>query len=451
MNSGQDDNQEPLIEDVETVDAEEAEEIEHPIGKAIGVYVEHSDSLFKTFFLTMRTISRTHKKMLSILDEFEVKHCEKLESDNGENYTIKIPENYFRRWTKINQEIKQISLSAKLVPASFMSSLISQYDAFLGQLIKVLFDLNPEMLNASERNLSYAQLAEFDSIPEAREYIVEKEIETVLRKSHSEQFDWLEKKFDLPLRKDLSIWPVFIEVTERRNLFVHTRGIVSSQYIKVCKQHNVALPADIKVGSELHASIDYMVEAHSCIFDMGVQLAHVLWRKKSPQTRNDADDNLNEIIFELLLDRSYKLAIRIADFAVNTLKRFSSEQIRRMLVVNRALAYKWSGNEKTAVKIINVEDWTATADQFKLAESVILEDYNEADAIVKRIGNNGSVSAQAYREWPLFLKYRERDEFKQIFKQVFNEEFDMVEETEGSESNEQTDNIQNSDNKTAGE
>lgn len=418
--------QEEAIEDVEAVVVEDSM-AEHPIETALKSYIEYINSLYKTLFLTMSTIDRTFKKTKELLSEFEKQNCEIEGPDEDGNITLTVHDNYVRRWTKLNQELKQIALSRKLVPASFLASLISQYDAFLGQLIKALFDINPEILNSSERNLSYAQLLEFDSISEARDHIVEKEIETVLRKSHSEQFDWLEKKFDLPLRKDLSIWPTFIEVTERRNLFVHTRGVISSQYIKVCKQHGVKLSDQIKVGVELEAPARYMVEAYSCVFDIGIQLAHVLWRKKDPKSRELADSHLNEIAFELLMDERYDLAKRVLDFAFHTIKKFSSEQIRRILLVNRALAYKWSGDEKTASKIINAEDWTATSDNFKMAEVVVLEDYEQADTLFEAIGpNSKSLPINAYREWPLFIRYRERPEFKILFKKVFKEDLEIV-------------------------
>jgi hypothetical protein len=411
------------------VDAELSESDKtHPIEKAIKIYIEHVDSLFKTLFLTMLTIDRTRNKAIELIEDFEKRNCEISEKDENGFFTVIVQENYQRRWVKLQQELGQISLSRKLIPASFLVSLISQYDAFLGQLIKSLFDVKPELLNSSERNLSYSQLVEFDSIGSARSYILEKEIETVLRKSHSEQFDWLEAKFGIPLRKDLSIWPLFIEVTERRNLFVHTRGLVSSQYIKVCRQHNANIPSDIKVGDELDAPADYMANAYECIFDLGIRLSHVLWRKVDPANRVKADDNLNDICYELLQDKKYKLAIKVLDFSLNTIKKFSSDQIRRMLVINRSLAYKWSGDEKMSLNIIKAEDWTASSDDFKLAEAIILEKYEDADLLTKKIGANSSIKARNYREWPLFLKYSERKEFKMIFKELFNEDFDESEE-----------------------
>ena len=55
---------------------------------------------------------------------------------------------------------------------------------------------------------------------------------------------------NLPSFKD------FIEISERRNLFVHTGGIVSEQYIEVCKKYGCII--ENKVGDNLdvdHAGV----------------------------------------------------------------------------------------------------------------------------------------------------------------------------------------------------
>ena len=91
------------------------------------------------------------------------------------------------------------------------------------------------------------------------------------------------------------------------------------------------------------------------------------------------------------------------------------------------LAYKWLGKDDVARKIIQAEDWTATSDDFKLAEAVILENYRDADEIMLKMGKNGPVSTQSYREWPLFKRFIERPEFKVLFKTIFDEDFLIVE------------------------
>ncbi len=332
---------------------------------------------------------------------------------------IQVPLDSYRKFQKLREEIEKSVYSIKLVLRSFIISLISQYDAFLGRLIRALFLIQPESLNISERNITFAQLQTFESVEDAREYIIEKEIEAVLRKSHSEQFDWLKNKFDIKLHEGLNIWPTFIEVTERRNLFVHNSGVVTSQYLNACKMHNVELAEGVHVGVELEATPDYFKNVYESIFEIGVKLAHVLWRKVEPEDRERADKNLNSICYELLVANRFRLASILLDFATD-LKRYSSDQSRRTFIVNRAQAYKWSGDFEKAKKIITNEDWSAASDQFKLAEAVILDDFDRADDLVKRIGSTSdSIDKNAYREWPLFTEYRKSEGFLKAFEEVF--------------------------------
>jgi hypothetical protein len=154
------------------------------------------------------------------------------------------------KWHEIIERIRTISkagITKHVLPRIFVVSLISEYDAFLSRLVLALFEGQPGLLNSIKREIPFNELIGFTSITEAKEYVLEKEIETLLRGSHTEQFDWLESKFSIKLREGLAIWPAFIEITERRNLFVHTSGRVSSQYLAVCQKHGVKfekLPKD---------------------------------------------------------------------------------------------------------------------------------------------------------------------------------------------------------------
>ena len=71
----------------------------------------------------------------------------------------------------------------------------------------------------------------------------------------------------MPLRKDLSIWETFIEITQRRNLFAHNDGIVSTQYLNACKVNSVTHEDNkINIGAELGIDIDYFNKAFNCLF-----------------------------------------------------------------------------------------------------------------------------------------------------------------------------------------
>ena len=82
------------------------------------------------------------------------------------------------------------------------------------------------------------------------------------------------------------------------------------------------------------------------------------------------------------------------------------------MVVNRAQAYKWMGDDAKCAEITNGEDWSASGDAFQLADAVLRDDVERAVQIMKRLGDTHELMIkQAYREWPLFRKMRVEELF----------------------------------------
>jgi hypothetical protein len=233
----------------------------------------------------------------------------------------------------------------------------------------------------------------------------------------------MERTFDLQLTKDLESWPAFVEITERRNLFVHTDGVISSQYMAVCKLHKCQLDESTKEGEQLGVPQAYFEAAHHCIYEIGVKLGHVLWRKLFPDEREQADSNFVRLTYDLVDNGKYELAIRLLDFACNDFKKFSNEAYQLTLVVNRAQAYKWKGDEERCKKIMRAIDWSAKSDQFRLADAVLAEDWPRAGMVMKRIGRDGLVDQTGYRDWPLFRNLRKQEVFLTTYEEVFGEAF----------------------------
>jgi hypothetical protein len=399
-------------------------------------FVRSVDGLADTLPLITTLLFAARKKFSTELDEFE-KNFATVRVEDGLRYVTVETEH---TWTlkKLTRRRQKAYLAERTVPRSFVVSIVSLYDAFLGTLLRELFLMEPGLLAGSERTLTFSQLSEFSDLGTAKEFVLEKEIESVLRESHADQFGWMESKFKVELRKGLESWPTFIEVTERRNLFVHTGGVVSRQYLQVCGRHNVPL-ADVALGKELVASLSYFDAAYKCIFEIAVKLAHVLWRKVKPEDRAEADDNLNMICYELLQDERYDLAKRLLDFATETLKKFSSEQARRFFVINRAQAYKWSGDNTAAQKILDAEDWSASSDVIQLGERLLRDDYAEALALMKRLGNVGMEKSD-YRDWPVFNEFRKRPEFAATFEAIYGEPLEQATPVESEEAEVTPDN-----------
>lgn len=254
-----------------------------------------------------------HKK----IDEYIGKYGEITEREGKKYFRIKSHE-YCHDYDMLRESLDRVHAALPVLPRSLQVALVSQYDAFLGGLLRALIYLRPEILKTSGTTLTFEELTQFVSLDDARDFVLENEIETMLRKSHAEQFKFLENKFGIELRKDLPEWPVFVELTERRNLFVHAGGIVSNQYLSNCREHGAQLEQEVKVGKQLYISLEYFRSSYHTLFQIGVKLSQVLWRKVAPQAAEEADSNLADITYGLLREGRYPLATVLLDFADTT-------------------------------------------------------------------------------------------------------------------------------------
>ncbi len=310
------------------------------------------------------------------------------------------------------------SRAGKIMPRSFLVTMISHYDEFLGHLISTMLRIKPELLSASDQKFSLADISELNSIEDIRYLMIEQEVEMVLRRSHTAQFEWLEAKLGITLRKELKIWGEFVEITERRNLCAHTNAVVSRQYLNVCRQHGCEIAA--KAGDVLEVSEAYLDRAFLVLFEIGVKLVQVVWRKLQPDDLLAAEHDLNEVCLELLSQDRAALAEPLLEFSVHTMKKKSNERMRLVSVINLANAYKQLGKEDDKRSLLKQEDWTAASQDFRLALAVLDTDYPTAAKIMKELGKAG-IEKQHYLEWPIFKGFRESPEFLEAFEYLYGE------------------------------
>ncbi|MDB0061392.1 hypothetical protein N9F28_01090, partial [bacterium] len=139
-----------------------------------------------------------------------------------------------------------------------------------------------------------------------------------------------------------------------------------------------------------------------------------------------ADEKLNEICYELLADGQYKLADILLDFACKQTKHHN-DLTKNLFIVNKSLSQFLQDNKENALEIINSKDWSASSDDFKMAHLILSEKIDEAYTLMKKIGKDGDVHKENYKAWPLFYKLRKQEKFKKLYKEIFKEEYKVLE------------------------
>lgn len=389
-------------------------------------FLHNIDSLNATLPVTMMVIGELLKKEDARHKVFLKKHGTLEHTEDGTS-TYTLAPKHFGEEKRIIRLIQQYITSVDLIPRTFLVSFVSDYDAFLGRLIKTYYTKKPDLLNGLDKQIAFGELLSFKNLDEAKEYILEKEVEGILRKSHAEHFEILEKKHNIKLREKLEIWPEFIELMERRNLFVHCDGVVSNQYISVCKEHGHKWETEPAIGARLTVDSAYLKNASSIIREMAIKLCHVLWRKIFPNEREAADDALLRLTYELIQHERYHLAIKVLEFAVS-LPKHHDDNFKRMFLINLAQSYKYSENNKKCEELLAGQDWSSVTYKFKMAVAVLQGKHDDAARFMEKSSLTSELTEQNFLEWPLFKEFRATDQFKNTFEKLYKKPIPSGEE-----------------------
>ena len=352
---------------------------------------------------------------------------EKIYDTNGRLESFVINESYVKRHTILRRAFDDYAIFTANLPKMAIVSVVSLFDAFLSRLLRNAYKVKPELLNSCTRQISFTELVGFGSIENAREHIIEKEIETLLRDSHVAQFEWLSKRLDAKLT-ELPSWKTFVELTERRNLLVHAEGRASAHYIDTCKKYGIKLENDIAPGSRLFIDPEYYRAACDCVAEIGIKLGQVLWRKLIPNELEKAEISFIETSYDLLSQHDYKLAEQVLSLSREKAFKKLNAESGYYLSINLAIALKGQEKHHELRQLLGGLDFSALASKFKLANFVLLEQYEDAATLMIKMGENEDIAEYDYRNWPLFRWFRKTDEFKQAFLTVFNKEFVIIKE-----------------------
>lgn len=360
------------------------------------------------------------------INEYANKYGQTIKEDDKDSIRMSIEHSIV--FDKMLMNFHNIIRAYHMVGVNAVIGMVSKYDGFLGLLTKQIFKDKPEILNGSDKEFKVSDILTYADFNELKDVVVEKEIETLLRKNHVDQLQWLETKLGIKQLRDFKTLPDFVEIMERRNIFVHSNGVVSRQYISDCKKYGVVLSADVTVGTLLEADMDYVQKVHTILFQVGVMLGFVLWHKIKPDEGEEMIDSLSDVSFDLIREGKYSLGTRVIDFALDNKSWEKEITYAQHLVfsVNKALSYHLRDMQRECDNIVESIDVTAAKPVYHLAIAVLKKDYKLAYEIMDTIGKVDDMRVN-YKTWPLFAKIRLEPAFAMKYKEIFNEDYECNE------------------------
>lgn len=360
------------------------------------------------------------------LKDFISKHGSEEKDEEGRDM-VRMPLDYARAFERLNNNMETSIQALENVGRNAVVAMVSMYDAFLGSLVNVVYEDKPQLIRQSQKEFKLNSILNYSDFEELKQAAIEEEIENLLRKSHIEQLSWIETKLDLEV-KDFKAYPDFIELMERRNLFVHADGIVSRHYIDICSKYNISMDAENKLGYQLNASLDYVHKSYEVLFQTGVMLGFVIWHKIRESEGEELIEELSDVCYNLINEGHYDLAQVMIEFALDnkSFKKHIDQAQHHVFMVNKALAYHLQGKKDDCAEIVCNMDLSASKPVYHLAAAVLKENYEEALKHMDEIGKDTEMRSY-YKEWPLFKRFRETDIFKSKYKELYGEDYICLE------------------------
>lgn len=342
------------------------------------------------------------------MKEFISSECKIVDKKSESDFTYQIPDSVYTTHISKKKEINFFTVACSIFPRMFIVTLLCQYDALIGNLVKLVLNNKPEILIGSERTFTFQQISSFNSIEDAKNALIAKEVESLLRKSHDEQLKWFENKLGITLHSDEKLIKNFIEITERRNLYTHNNGIVNESYLSNCEHYKIS--TDAKIGDILEVTSDYFNNASYCLLEIGIKLTVIIWRKVLDSEKEKTEVVTNQVAYGFINDGNYEFALKILDFCLSCFKSFVSASNKLMINMNKAQCLLWMKQDDNAKKLLDAQDWSLCTPQFIVCKKVLERKFDEAVEILRK--QDTQLDQKDLLSWPIFKELRKQKSFK---------------------------------------
>lgn len=328
----------------------------------------------------------------------------------------------FSRIQALLTNLKKIGHAKRMFREGILVSLVSQFDSYAEFTLTQAIQEHPEWVLDSDKQISYRELLQIESLQEFQESIVRSEVSRLFRDSHYNLLKFLDQKLKLGLFDRYPRIGEFVEMTERRNLYVHASGLANETYFKNLNRIGIEPPNGIAVDDYLEPSVEYLNQAIDCFIELSIWISQAFLRRTYTERIGEADSALNNLAVELLSDERWELALRILDFALGIPKQLVSDgEIEYYYRINKCIALKELGRDFDA--FLNSTNWDALHPKYHVALLVLKAEFKEALDLLKKDVIRDEIGADELKQWPLFRELRETKEFQEFFKEEFGRDF----------------------------
>lgn len=359
----------------------------------------------------------TREELVELFETKIMKECKvKDEEINLTFINSKIGKGFMKSLEDLKLKLKQTNI---LYSGTLMLLVVYFEETISSILLKDL--LNYPRIKIENTSLKFEEIKDLGSIEEAKKYIVEKEVEKIMKENPDEWVKYLKQKVKLKLKSYEKNEKYFNEIMARRNLIVHNDGVVNKYYLNRVGKDNIY---NVNIGDVLTVDSTYILKAFEVFEEITITILFEIYL--NDKINSDVVDNIFNIITnKYLFKDKYYIAEKLYKLMLDSDK--VQGELRLFSQLNYWQSVKWQNSTNETVKKLEKEDYSVYKDNIYLGALALQEKYDEFFSVYNQ---QNEIGIEELSDWPIFRKVREDDRFKELIKvkEIVKEEVAVAEE-----------------------
>lgn len=344
------------------------------------------------------------KKRISEVVEKQIIDNMRMTDDGGVEFKFKdleVRKRIIETANKMDKKIKQ----DKILYSGTLMLLVVYFEEMLSKML--LTDLlKYPRIKIEENSITFEELKDLGSIDEAKKYLIEKEVNIIMKESCDYWFnEHIKKLLKLKLNNYNKNKAKFNEIMARRNLLVHNEGIVNKYYLNRVGKDNIY---SAKLGEKLNVDNIYIKEALETFEEVGIGVLVELYLKE-PISDKDISFLFEMTTTGYLFKDKYEIALVIYELLLDS-KKIKGE-LKKYCELNYWQCHKWLGITNDKVKELEKEDYSIYDVSLKLGGFALQEKYDE---FYETFNNQDCITLEELKDWPIFKLMRKDDRFNKM-------------------------------------
>ncbi|MCX4575896.1 hypothetical protein OHB41_22425 [Streptomyces sp. NBC_01571] len=305
--------------------------------------------------------------------------------------------------TWLTMEQVQAAPHHDLLRNSLLVSSISGFEVLFGRVARSIFKVNKAALNDSDHAFTLQQLADFASLDDAREFLLEQRVSKLLYESLDGWEKWLKRAGGGASMVALPVdWPKLREAFARRNLLVHADGVANHLYLEIVSKLTPRTP--VQLGEKLRVNGQYLDEHLQEILALGRLLSVDVGMKLHKREKEAYLSTLTTDINRLSHKGLWRTCIALSKYALGC-------ELTRSQEINVRTRGWIAQKEEIGLDSIKgeVEGWDVSglAPIFALRKDAILELDSTIDK-VRPLLEDGTITVFDVATDPLYKSFRKQ-------------------------------------------